>query len=185
MFPTKLFEYELRRRRGQRSIRVSVHAGGRVLVTAGLMMPVVMIEQFLVRKRSWIASAVEKMGRWEPGLLSKNDPVDYRTHKEAARKMIEARLAHFNIAYRHRIGCVSIKNHRRLWGSCSRSRSLNFNYKLVHLPQELADYVIVHELCHLAVFNHSAKFWQLVERAIPDWRVRRKQLRHIGNGKLG
>jgi predicted metal-dependent hydrolase len=56
---------------------------------------------------------------------------------------------------------------------------------LIHLPQELADYVIVHELAHLAVFNHSPKFWQEVGRLIPDYRQRRIALRKIGNGSLG
>lgn len=177
--------YELKRRRGQRSIRVSVHPGGRLLVTCGLMMPVGEIERFLMRKHEWITSAIDKMKVWQPGLLAKRDPEDYRIHKKAALKMIEERITHFNQIYQHRFRSVSVKSHRRLWGSCSRQGRLNFNYKLIHLPQTLADYVIVHELCHLAVFNHSKKFWMEVERAIPDWKKRRQELRKAGNGTLG
>ena len=177
--------YELKRRRGQRSIRVSVHPGGRILVSTGLMMPVGEIERYLMRKQEWIVQAVAKMSAWQPGLLAKRDPEDYRIYKKEALRMIEDRISHFNKIYQHRFTGVSVKNHRHLWGSCSRQGRLNFNYKLIHLPQELADYVIVHELCHLAVFNHSKAFWLEVERAIPDWKKRRLALRKAGNGTLG
>src|SRR5687768_3943280 len=158
--------YELKRRRGQRTIRVSVHPGGRVLVTTGLMMTKGEIERYLMRKHEWISQAVAKMSSWKPGLLAKRDPEDYRANKKAALRMFEERIRHFNEVYQHRVAGISAKNHRHLWGSCSRQGRLNFNYKLIHLPQELADYVIVHELCHLAVFNHSKKFWAEVERTI-------------------
>lgn len=185
MLETAVITYELKRRRGQRSIRVSVHPGGRVLVTTGLMLPMGEVERYLGRKREWITQAVEKMKVWEPGLLARQDPKDYREKKPEALRMIEERIQYFNSIYQHRYTGISVKSHRRLWGSCSRQGRLNFNYKLIHLPQELADYVIVHELCHLAVFNHSKKFWLEVERMIPDWRKRRLALRKAGNGKLG
>jgi hypothetical protein len=177
--------YELKRRRGQRSIRVSVHPGGRLLVTSGLMMSVGEIERFLSRKSEWIQKAIDKMKVWQPGLLAKRDPEDYRMYKKDALRMIEERIKYFNETYQHRFTGISVKNHRHLWGSCSRQGRLNFNYKLIHLPQLLADYVIVHELCHLAVFNHSKKFWMEVEKTIPDWKKRRQELRKAGNGTLG
>lgn len=65
------------------------------------------------------------------------------------------------------------------WGSASERGNLNFNYKLLFLPLEVADYVIVHELCHLAEFNHSPAFWRLVERACPTHRALRQALRRI------
>lgn len=177
--------YVLKRRSGQRSIRVSVHPGGRVLVTAGLMMPIAFIEEFLNRKRAWIQQAVDTMGRWQPGLLARQDAHDYRENKDRALKMITERVEYFNHMYGYPIAAITVKNMRRQWGSCSRTRRLNFNYKLIYLPQTLADYVIVHEIAHLAVFNHSPRFWQEVARTIPDWRKRRVELRKIGNGSLG
>jgi predicted metal-dependent hydrolase len=185
MSEPKSILYELKRRRGQRSIRVSVHPGGRVLVTAGLMMPKAFIEDFLSRKRAWIEQSVAKMSDWTPGLLSRKDPQDYRENKARALKMIKERVEYFNQTYGHVISDITVRNMKRQWGSCSRTCRLNFNYKLIHLPQELADYVIVHELAHLAVFNHSPKFWQEVGRLIPDYRQRRIALRKIGNGSLG
>jgi len=66
---------------------------------------------------------------------------------------------------------------RSRWGSCSVSGNLNFNYKLIHLPEDIAEYIVAHELCHLAEFNHSKKFWELVSKTIPDHKLRRKRLK--------
>ncbi len=103
----------------------------------------------------------------------------YDTHKEAARERIHARLAHWSAHYALTHGRVAIRDQRTRWGSCSTKRNLNFNYKLVFLPDALVDYVIVHELCHLIEFNHSAAFWDHVARALPDYRERKKMLELI------
>lgn len=103
----------------------------------------------------------------------------YRAHKEAARSLTLARLAHFNQHYGLHYNRVAIRNQRRCWGSCSSLKNLNFNYKILFLPPELQDYIIVHELCHLKEMNHGPNFWALVEETIPDYRARRAALRII------
>lgn len=75
---------------------------------------------------------------------------------------------------------VVIKGMRSRWGSCSVKGNLNFNWKLVLLPEPVIDYVIIHELTHLKEMNHSRKFWELVARECPDWRGRRKWLTKNG-----
>lgn len=89
------------------------------------------------------------------------------------------RLAHFNTRYSFAIGRVAIRNQKSRWGSCSKKGNLNFNYRIVLLPAHLADYVIVHELCHIGEFNHSRKFWVLVAQAAPDWRRHRAELKRV------
>jgi len=174
--------YELKRRRGQRTVRVSVKPGGMVTVTAGLMLPKAFIDQFLQAKRDWIERSVEKMQGWKPGVLAYDHRQEYLEKRALALQIIQRRVEHFNQMYQFDISSITIRHMRRQWGSCSRSRRLNFNYKLIHLPQELMDYVVVHELSHLAEFNHSERFWRHVARAIPDWRQRRTALRRLGNG---
>ena len=103
----------------------------------------------------------------------------YLAHKEMARVFIHERLfslnAHYDFAYKR----VFIKNQKSCWGSCSEHGNLNFNYKLAFLPSHVADYVIVHELCHLAELNHSPRFWSLVAQTCPEYKKCRKELRTI------
>lgn len=103
----------------------------------------------------------------------------YVQHKEYSRKVILERLAHYNLYYEHELKSVYIRNQKTRWGSCSSKGNLNFNYKTALLDQELCDYVVVHELCHLKEFNHSQKFWDLVGETIPDYKVRRSKLHKI------
>ncbi len=63
------------------------------------------------------------------------------------------------------------------WGSCSGTNDLTFNIKLAMCPENVIEYVVVHELCHTLVKNHSSDFWFEVERILPDYKKRRKWLR--------
>jgi predicted metal-dependent hydrolase len=75
---------------------------------------------------------------------------------------------------------IRIGGQRTLWGSCSARGTLSFNWRLVLAPLEVLDYVVVHELCHLRVPDHSTRFWALVERHRPHWRHQRDWLRRHG-----
>lgn len=72
---------------------------------------------------------------------------------------------------------LSLRRARRRWGSCSPKGNLSFNWRVIGAPRPVIDYVVTHELCHLQEMNHSRRFWQLVERACPEWRRHRSWLR--------
>ncbi len=112
-------------------------------------------------------------------MLRRRNTKHYRRLKESARVLVHARLGYFNAFYGHTVGKVFIKNTKSRWGSCSSKGNLNFNYKIVLLPPEVADYLIVHELCHLREFNHGPAFWSLVAAACPNYRAARAALRAI------
>jgi len=97
--------------------------------------------------------------------------------REQARRFALSRLNYFNSFYNFKINRVAIKNAKTRWGSCSSKRNLNFNYKIIYLRPALADYLIVHELCHLGELNHSKRFWALVSKTIPDYVKINKELR--------
>lgn len=97
--------------------------------------------------------------------------------REQARRLVENRLGYFNKFYNFKINRVAIKNTSSRWGSCSSLGNLNFNYKIIYLRPELADYLIVHELCHLGELNHSKKFWALVGQTTPNYVEINRELR--------
>ena len=72
---------------------------------------------------------------------------------------------------------ITIKNQKTRWGSCSSKGNLNFNYQLYYMPQELMDYVVVHELAHRKYMNHSKEFWAEVKKYCPEYKERKNFLK--------
>ncbi len=102
---------------------------------------------------------------------------DYKKYKEDARSLVHKKIAELNAHYGYKVGRVSIRNTKSRWGSCSKQGNLNFNYKILFLPPHIADYIIVHELCHLKEFNHSPNFWDLVAELVQNHKAIRKELK--------
>ena len=71
---------------------------------------------------------------------------------------------------------VRLSNARTRWGSCSASGRVSLNWRLIHVPSRLLDYVVAHEIAHLLEMNHSARFWSLLERVYPNCRDARREL---------
>lgn len=93
---------------------------------------------------------------------------------------IRERLAHYAPEIGVQFGRVAIRDQKSRWGSCSAKQNLNFNWKLIMAPPEALDYVVIHELCHLIEFNHSRRFWQLVEAQMPEYEAWKKWLKQHG-----
>jgi predicted metal-dependent hydrolase len=108
----------------------------------------------------------------------KRKNLNYIKYKKQAVVLVRERLEYFNTFYNFKYGRVAIRNQKTRWGSCSKKGNLNFNYKIVLLSPKQADYIIVHELCHLKEFNHSQRFWDLVAKAVPDYKEVRHSLRN-------
>ena len=101
----------------------------------------------------------------------------YVKNKERARVVITEKVKKYNETYQYRLGRISIRNQKTRWGSCSKSGNLNFNYKILLLPEQLADYIVVHELCHLKELNHSQKFWNLVAKVFAGYKDMKRELK--------
>lgn len=102
-------------------------------------------------------------------------------YKDRASCYIMDRVNYYESIIGVKAGKIRIKNQRTIWGSCSSKNNLNFNVKLIMMPDYIIDYVVVHEICHLIHFNHSKEFWKKVEEVIPDYKERRKYLKLNGN----
>ncbi len=169
--------WTLKRNARSRRLWVRVQRDGAVVVTAPVFAPLSVIDRFVRDKSEWIAKTVAQMSRYKDDAFLPRDRRSYLANKEKARTAVRALLAQYAPRYGFAYRNVFIKNMRRNWGSCSELGNLNFNYKLVFLPERLAAYVVVHELCHLAVFDHSRAFWELVAREMPDHKKLRQEIR--------
>jgi len=104
-----------------------------------------------------------------------------RWYKMRAYEILCARAAEYARQYDFSPKQVKITSARTRWGSCSPNGSLNFAWRLVMAPMNVLDYVVVHELVHLQVKNHSREFWRVVESILPEYKLQRKWLREHGN----
>ncbi len=174
--------FELRRSLRSRRLRLAVYPGGRLVVSAPYLASRRRIEAALFEKAAWISEKVALMKKTAPSALRGGKRADFLRHKAAALELVTERLIHYNQTYGFRYGKITIRDQKTRWGSCSRRGDLSFNYRLVRMPRRLADYVIVHELCHRGRFDHSPAFWRLVARTIPDYADCRAELKRAGRG---
>jgi predicted metal-dependent hydrolase len=98
-------------------------------------------------------------------------------YKSAAQERLAESVSRWSPVVGAAPAAVRVRNQRRRWGSCSRDGVLNFNWRLVMMPDDVLDYVVVHELCHLIEPNHSVRYWDLVARVLPAHKQSRRWLR--------
>ena len=134
------------------------------------------VESFLRQKSRWVLKHTERMKKFSGKTVLSHDRDDFVAHKKEALDKITERVEFFNSLYQFSYNRISVRNQTSVWGSCSYKGNLQFNYKLMHVPQKTMDYVVVHELCHLREHNHSARFWKLVAKTFPDYKTIRRSL---------
>jgi predicted metal-dependent hydrolase len=103
-----------------------------------------------------------------------------RFYRRAAREEIAPRLDAATARAGTRYHGLTIRGQRTRWASCSSEGRMSFNWRLLLAPPEILDYVVEHEVCHLEVMDHSPRFWALLGRRVPDWRVHAAWLRRYG-----
>ncbi len=109
-------------------------------------------------------------------LGAKTDAALLRWYREETTHLLREPLARCSKAMSVTAVSISVRNQKTLWGSCSHAGKLAFNLRLAMVPQELLEYVVIHELAHIAHHNHSPAFWEHVARFEPRFRERRVAL---------
>jgi predicted metal-dependent hydrolase len=170
-------QVDVRRSARARRWRLEVPWGEPARLTVPQRMSRAEVERVLAEQRHW----VERQRRAQvPRLDLQRLAVSESEARIAARELVSALAEEeaftIGVGYRN----IRIGSQRSLWGSCSARGVLSFNWRLVLAPYQVLDYVVVHELCHLRVLNHSARFWELVERHRAGWRDQRDWLRTHG-----
>ena len=174
-------EYILKRS-SRRSIAVQIKSDGSVIVRANYNTPLYSIEKFLVEKSEWIAKNAAKM-RAADG-VPKFTENDIKGFIQKAKYIAHEKATYFAKIIGVSYGKITVKKMRTVWGSCSAHGNLNFNCLIAALPEKIADYVIIHELCHRKQMNHSRAFWNLVGIYCTDYKARRKWLKTYGSQYL-
>ncbi len=179
------YDYILRRSR-RKSISIEVNKKLEIIVRAPLFVRKRDIDLFVYEKSDWIEEAINKVEarRAASNSLEHLTTEDVQELAKQAKKVIPLRVAYFADILGLEYGRISIRSQRTRWGSCSAKGNLNFNCLLMLVPEEIMDYVVVHELCHLIELNHSAAFWAEVERVLPDYKERRKWLKQNGSALI-
>jgi predicted metal-dependent hydrolase len=135
------------------------------------------VERVLLDKRDWIdAQRRRQVPRLGLDDLEIREAAARRTTRELVSTLAADEARHLGVAYSR----IRIGGQGTLWGSCSSRGTLSFNWRLALAPADVLDYVVVHEVCHLRVPDHSRRFWELVEGRRPHWRTQRAWLREYG-----
>lgn len=183
--------------------RLEIKPDGKVVVTAP---PGFNVERLIEKHRGWIESKLAEMDGLkevaESGFPFKGEfyrvirgprpkvherfktitlPPDPRSFMNLLKKLLRKELFDLVEQYSKEMGVkpgkVFIRDQRTRWGSCSPSKNISFNVRLIAVPEELKRYVVVHELAHLKFMDHSRDFWNFVGRFYPDYKSARAELK--------
>lgn len=136
---------------------------------------------FIYLKRQWIQRNITKMEYYENQRKSMMHSFLNIDKTKATTRLISS---FYQLANKHRFtyNKVTIRNQKTRWGSCSHKNNISLNMKAVMLPKELIDYVILHELVHTRIHNHSGKFWAELDNYIGNSKAIASRLRKYGLG---
>jgi predicted metal-dependent hydrolase len=137
--------------------------------------------QFAQTKADWIKTHLEKMKQYERQGYFNSIPtgdIDRQKAKTQLTRRLRQLAKHYGFSFNH----VFFRNQKTSWGSCSNRNNISLNMKLVKLPGELIDYVILHELVHTRVKDHSKAFWAEIDKLVGSGKKMALELRKYDLG---
>ena len=166
----------------RKSVSIEIK-NGEVLVRAPKRLKDKEIEKFILIKKLWIEKHLEIYKERQEKLkdLKPFSDEEIKSFTLEAKKIIPERVKFYAEKLGVTYGRITIRHQKTRWGSCSSEGNLNFNCLLVLFPMEVMDSVIVHELCHRKQMNHSAKFYEEIEKVFPEYRKYHKFLSENGS----
>jgi predicted metal-dependent hydrolase len=159
------------------SVRIDVRKG--VTVTVPPRASFEEAKEFMLSRVPWAKTHLARIMELRANLSQEEPPA---VDRKKAKSILTSRIEQLAQEHGFRYNRLFIKNQRTLWGSCSTMNNINLNASLVRLPQELQDYVILHELVHTKIKNHGDGFWERLGQILPRAKALRRRLRQY---KLG
>ncbi len=161
----------------QTTVTVKPKLGVRVAVPIRVSFEEAM--EFVNRNEPWIRKTLVRIQQLESRQkdLKKLDKLYSTIDKPKAQKTLITKLHDLAKKHHFTYGKVSIRNQKTRWGSCSHTNTISLNMKLVILPEELMNYVILHELLHTRIHNHGTRFWTELNKHVKDANALASRLR--------
>lgn len=181
-----------------RSIKIQINPRGEVIVTTPRFTPKWSVDLMVKKSDDWIQKQLLKIksrkhfGETEDtirvfGKLHQKKELHLNSVKEVewflkstATRYILPRTKQLSDKMKIKFSRITLRQQKTRWGSCSSQGNLNFNWRLVHCPPQVIDYVIIHELAHRQQMNHSLAFWNLVKKYDPEYLKNRGWLKRHG-----
>ncbi|RHR24176.1 M48 family peptidase [Clostridium sp. AF19-22AC] len=164
----------------RKTLAIQILPDGSVKVRAPKRCPKSTIECFLNEKESWILKHVNKAMQNPPVMKNLLSVQERNRYIKIARDIFTQKTAYYASILNVTYGRISIREQKTRWGSCSSEGNLNFNWRLIFAPEEVLDYIVVHELAHRREMNHSQAFYAIVKSILPDYKKSQKWLRDNG-----
>lgn len=163
-------------RSARKTMALQISPDGRLTLRLPIRMPEREALDFAIRHEEWIRKNYRKVTELQRERPEYGEE-EIHSRVEKLRPVLQHRVSYYAGLMGVDYGRITIRNQRTRWGSCSGAGNLNFNWRLSLLPDELFDYVVVHELAHRLEMNHSARFWLQVAQILPDYKERRRKLK--------
>lgn len=164
----------------RKTLAIQITPDGSVKVRAPKRCPKSTIESFLDEKESWILKHVNKAMQNPPVMKNLLSVQERNRYIKIARDIFTQKTAYYASILNVTYGRITIREQKTRWGSCSSEGNLNFNWRLIFAPEEVLDYIVVHELAHRREMNHSQAFYAIVKSILPDYKKSQKWLRDNG-----
>ncbi|MFC1722055.1 M48 family metallopeptidase [Patescibacteria group bacterium] len=163
----------------RKTISIQVTDEAELIVKVPTNVCAVDISKLLLEHQDWI---IKKQNNAK-AKLHKLSNLDYdhnkiSTYKSLAREIIEKKVDHFSSIIDVDLKKIRLSGAKKRWGSCSSNKTISLNWKLIFVPEEVFDYVVIHELSHIKHMNHSQKFWNEVKNYCPNYKTHKKWLKN-------
>jgi predicted metal-dependent hydrolase len=164
-------------RSNRKTLALEISSDASLIIRAPKLIPVFLIKRFVKQKQNWITKKQELIKTRNQKTKSIK-PI--QISKIEALEKITKRVKYYSSLSGFKYQNIKITSAQKRWGSCSAKNNLNFPKKLALAPEQVIDYVAVHELCHIKEKNHSQNFWNEVAQLMPEYKIHQKWLKDHG-----